>query len=477
MADALAAKQQAVEIGNQQKEAEAARAKEKQMWLAQIEEKEKERKVAITKQAEEVYAQAVELYKHKKFADAKKKFEEVSWVIPDYKATMKYLSRIDRDAKLEQERVAQEQQKALQEQHWEEEVQQKKQEALRQQELEVKKRQHKKDLEEQAQFLYTAAVSLYDKKNMDEALDKFNDIDKLLPGYKSTSMYLARIQQWKIDQQKHQQVAVAPVAIIAPTPAPAASKPAQEAPPPAAVAPEVENFHQQEMALERQRAQDLKDRAAQAEKIYSQAVKSYRAHRWEEARTQFESVEQLVTDYKHTHRYLQKVDDLIAKTAKAAAVQAPGTPAVMSSPAPTALTPPPPPVPVETPAVIRPVVPPVQPKAAVSLEDQQKQTQDIAALAEKSAQLYSQIADIADDNSTVQTKKKMAEVDEILNNLKDNKEHCFCVKCRRNNSSTNNKRQGPNSRSARPRPKNYIRKAWNSCVRMSMWKLRSNSWN
>ena len=104
------------------------------------------------------------MYKNKKFAEAKKKFEEVSWVIPDYKATMKYLGRIDRDAQEEQERVAQEQQKALQEQRWEEEVEAKKQEAQRQHELEVKERQHKKDLEEQAQFLYKAAVNLFDQE-------------------------------------------------------------------------------------------------------------------------------------------------------------------------------------------------------------------------------------------------------------------------------------------------------------------------
>ena len=202
-ADALAAKQQAVEIQHQQNEAEAARAKEKAMWLAQIEEKEKEQKESIDKQAGEVYDQAVELYKNKKFAEAKKKFEEVSWVIPDYKATMKYLARIDRDAQKEQERVAQERQKALQDQRWEEEVERKKQEAQQQREQQVKDLQHKKDVQEQAQFLYTAAVSLYDKKDMDGALNKFNDIEKLSPDFKSTRVYLARIEQWESDQPKY----------------------------------------------------------------------------------------------------------------------------------------------------------------------------------------------------------------------------------------------------------------------------------
>ena len=65
---------------------------------------------------------------------------------------------------------------------------------------------------------------------------------------------------------------------------------------------------------------------------------------------------------------------------------------------------------------------PAQVKVAVSLEDQQKQAQEIGDLAEKSAQLYRQIAGIADDRTTKQTKRKMAQVDDILNNLKENKE-------------------------------------------------------
>jgi TolA-binding protein len=300
--DALAAKQQAVEIGRQQKEAEAARAKEKSMWLAQIEEKEKEHKDSIDKQAQEVYDQAVVLYKNKKFAEAKKKFQEVSWVIPDYKATMKYLERIDRDAEQEQERVAQEQQKTLQEQRWKETVESKKREAQKQSELKVKELQRQKALQEQAQFLYTAAVSLYDKKNMDEALAKFNDIEKLSPDFKSTRTYIAKIEAGQPKKE------------IAASPSPAPSS----IPAPVSV------------------------------------------------------------------------------------VMPPTPPPVIASPKSEAM--------------------PAQIKVAVSLEDQQKQEQDIAALAQRSAQLYHQIADIADDSSTVQAKRKMAQVDEILNNLKANKE-------------------------------------------------------
>jgi TolA-binding protein len=283
LADALAVKQQAIEVARQQKEAEAARAKEKAAWLAQIEQKEKERKDAVEVQAAEVYDEAVKLYKNKKFAEAKKKFEEVSWVIPDYKATMRYLERIDRDAKEEEERVALQQQKAKQEQAWEETVEGKKQEAARQREMEIKELEHKKQLEEQAQFLYTAAVNLYDQKDMKDAIVKFTDIENTCPDYKSTRSYIARIEESNPEL-----------------------KPLVHIVPPAPVA--------------------------------------------------------------------------------------------------------------------EPVLSPEQSAAAASMENQQKEMAEISELARRAADLYSKIIDIADDRSTVQVKRKMARVDEILNNLKRRKE-------------------------------------------------------
>jgi len=341
-ADALAVKQQGVEIARQQKEAEAARAKEKEMWRQQIDEKEKEHRAAIDQQAQEVYDEAVKLYKNKKFAEAKKKFEEVSWVIPDYKATMKYLARIDRDAQQEQDHVAEEQQKALQEQRWEQVVEQKKQETKQKNELEAKERQHEKDLQEQAQFLYSAAITLYDRKNMDEALEKFNDIEKLSPDFKSTRAYISRIEQ----------------------------------------------------TVSEERAQG---NTALIDKIYTRAVQLFRDQQWDGSFAQFESVEQMSPDYKDTRRYLQKIEDVNGKNAQAKPAAAPE-------------------------AVVPQGIPQVQIKANVSLEDQQKQVQEIAALAEKSEQLYRQVAEMSNDRSTAQMKRKMAKVNEILNSLKKAKE-------------------------------------------------------
>ena len=307
--------------------------RKKQCGWPQIEEKEKERKEAINKQAEEVYDEAVDLYKNKKFAEAKKKFEEVSWVIPDYKATMKYLARIDHDAQEEQERVAREQQKALQQQRWEETVESKKQEAQRQHELEVKELQHKKELQEQAQFLYTAAVNLFDQKKMDEALEKFNEIEKLSPDFKDTRRYLqklavmAHLRQHRFRRSSR---ALCPPSFRALCPP---SLPAL-------------------LRVSLRALLRVSLRALLRVSLRALLRVSLRARRAKQS-----------LQLRH-----------------------------------------------------------IRSKVAATLEDQQKQAQDIAALAEKSAQLYRQIADIADDRPTVQTKRKMAQVDEILNSLKESKE-------------------------------------------------------
>jgi len=460
LADAMAVKQQAVEIQHQQQEAEVARAKEKAVWMAQIEEKEKERKEAINKQAADVYDQAVELYKDKKFAEAKKKFEEVSWVIPDYKATMKYLRRIDRDAELEEERIAKEQQKALEEQRWEEAVAEKKKEAERQHELEVKAHQHVLDLQEQAQFLYRAAVSFFDQKNYDDALQRFNDIEKLYPDFKSTRAYIARIQQIQQDQQKQVEVLQKQqyesqfdgtylsavnhyksrdyeiakdefLKVQAKVPGYKSTQSYLNKIDRSIKEEQEEKLRQQELAVERKRMQELKDKENKAQNIYDQALSLYRNHQWQESKTQFDNVEQVIPDFKRTHRYLQKIEDNMAEEArrKAAAVLiAKPTPVVVIPPAPV-VVPPPVAVVVPTPPVVQAVpqppvvsVIPAPVQVAISLEDQQKQAQDIAALAQKSAELYHQIADVADDKTTVQAKKKMAKVDEILRGLKENKE-------------------------------------------------------
>ncbi len=195
LADAQAMKQRAAEAARQQQEAETAQAKEKTEWLRQIQDKERARDEQVRAQAEDNYRKAVKLFNDKKYAEAKKKFQEISWVVPDYKETMRYLHRIDEAAKQEQEHAVQAQRKSLDEERWQDLVASKKEAALRQHEMALKEEKHKQELAEQAQFLYTAAIHLYDTNDLDGAWAKFGEIEKLCPDFKSTRDYIARIEK------------------------------------------------------------------------------------------------------------------------------------------------------------------------------------------------------------------------------------------------------------------------------------------
>ena len=509
ISDAVAAKQQKVEIARQQKEAEVARAKEKEMWRREIEEKEKQRKDQLNKQAQDVYEQAVVLYQKKKFAEAKKKFEEVSWVVPDYKATMNYLRRIDRDAEEEQRRLAEESQRELKAQLWEQEVARKKAEAVRQQELAVKDRERRKQLEDQAQFLYKAAVALYDNKAMDEALEKFNDIEKTCPEYKSTRMYLARIKQWQfeqqqrlleeqkrqLEQQKHKlELEVDGIyrSALAYYRASDFTEAKEEFLKVKAKDPDykytlkylleldakiaqaqwiyqsaVDLFDKKSLDdalakfndLQRvypnfKAAKDYMDRIKQSQfqqrreeerqkhqqeemhqlelgvnRMYISALKYYREGNLKAAREEFLKVNERMPDYEFTAKYL---NELGLKIAQAAVVAPPPAPrVVVKPPVPAAVVLPPtaprkivvlPPPPVPQKIVVVPAPAPRPTVSALSLEDQQKQIQDIAALAERSAQLYRQITGITDDRAVAAARHKMAQVNEIMNKMKEQQE-------------------------------------------------------
>ncbi|MDE1920997.1 MAG: hypothetical protein KGI24_06050 [Candidatus Omnitrophica bacterium] len=273
-------------------------------------------------------------------------------------ATVPVLTKPEEGQKTQQQQQQQQQQA---------EKRRRQQEALRQQEFEAKRRQQMEALQQQ----YVQAIRLYKKKEMDKALGAFKEIENSYPDFKRTTGYIERIERWQAERK--------------------------------------------ELAERRQMALELKARNDQASKIYDMALRSYRARQWQAAGAQFESVAQIIPDYKHTQWYLKKIGIFMAREAARPSSPSPveGSPKPAAAPVKPKLT--------SAPAPVVPVV-----KTAVdSLEDQQKQARDIAALAQESSMLYHQIADIADDKSTIQTKAKMAQVDEILNGLKANKERLY----------------------------------------------------
>ncbi len=183
-------------------------------------------KEAIDKQAEEDYGQAVKLYKNKKFAEAKKKFVEISSILPDYRATMKYLDLIGRYVREKQEKALQEQRqqelKAQELKHREEKIKREeiireetrhlreleRQERQRQAQLEARREAVRKQLEGGVEAMYKEALSLYKQGDYTAAADKFKDVQDILPGYKRAGQYM--------DESHRKSLTVTPQPVMTP---------------------------------------------------------------------------------------------------------------------------------------------------------------------------------------------------------------------------------------------------------------------
>ncbi len=248
-------KNQKKEIARQQEEAEAARVREKETWRKEIELKEQERRAKLMQQAKDVYKQAMDLYAKQDYVGAKEKFQEVEWVIPDYKSTRKYLEKLDVDIKRHEVKFVEQKQKERAKQGWEEEIARKKTDAQRKNEFEAKsKEQHQKDAQE-AEMYYQAGIKSLGDKKYEESRDKFLEVQKVYPDYKATSSYLTRVNE--------------KLGIIENAPAVVSD--------------------------------DVKG-------IYADAVRAYKTKDFAVAKLKFERVEFMYPNYESTRKYLSKLD-------------------------------------------------------------------------------------------------------------------------------------------------------------------------
>jgi hypothetical protein len=178
--------EQQVLIDEKMKEEAHSLRKEKEEWRQKVLRKEKNQDDAKQIQAETTYQEALRFYKARYFEKAKDKFKEVEWIVPDYKATVKYLSRIDKDIEKAQKRNAADMNGAGQS------AQQQLQQRASQQ-----KNIHEKELfarvNEEAQFVYDSAVTLFNKGMLEESRVKFLEVKSLVAGFKSTDKYLTKI--------------------------------------------------------------------------------------------------------------------------------------------------------------------------------------------------------------------------------------------------------------------------------------------
>lgn len=145
------------------------------------------------KEVNKKYREAVKFYRDKKYLAAKVAFEEVDDMFPDHKATQSYIALIN-------DKIESEQQEMIEDKLKNKTFSSAKSKARWKKELEEQERARQKELRHRADNLYRDAVQLYKDKQFKAAKEKFKEVEWLLPDYKNTIKYLARIDG---DIKKH----------------------------------------------------------------------------------------------------------------------------------------------------------------------------------------------------------------------------------------------------------------------------------
>jgi TolA-binding protein len=329
-----------------------ARKKEQDEWHQIIEESEKKLEEKMKQQAEPVYQEALYYYKEREFELAKNRLQEVERIFPDYKSTTKYLSRIDQDVKDEIERREQQRLREYEQQIREKELAQKREEErlARLRELEEKNKlqqfqrevatrrkereewlmvlkesemERQRKLTDQADFVYQEAVQYYKRREFEGAREGFQEVDGILPGYKSTSDYLAKIehdlaqeeQQRLVQQERMIQKKIKEDQF-------AERQKDEEERQFRVIEGEKRMREFKERASARRKQRDEWDRVLrkneqerqkrlkkEADFIYQDALRSYKKQQWEAARSGFLEAQEVLPGHKKSEKYLARIDD------------------------------------------------------------------------------------------------------------------------------------------------------------------------
>ncbi|MCA9393783.1 MAG: hypothetical protein KC900_06235 [Candidatus Omnitrophica bacterium] len=145
------------------------------------------------KEVNKKYREAVKFYRDEKYLAAKVAFEEVDEMFPDHKATRSYIALIN-------DRIESDQQKMIEDKLKNKTFSSAKSKARWKKELEEEEKARQKELRRRADSLYEEAVQLYKDKQFKVAKEKFKEVEWMLPDYKNTIKYLARIDG---DIKKH----------------------------------------------------------------------------------------------------------------------------------------------------------------------------------------------------------------------------------------------------------------------------------
>ncbi len=259
--------------------------KERQQQQTRGEEEDQGSQRKLKSEAETLYQQAKDHYKSREFKKAKQYFREVSKILPNYQSTEKYLARIDEDIKNEEQY-----QKAQQKREYERQMQEKRLFAQRQgqgqeesmarltkrkelqQTLERIKDERQKRLDKRLGSIYEEAQGYYQARLPEMAQERFEEIQRISQGYKSTEEYLARIgRDIAKEEQKRRGKSLRQIPVIEPS--------ADE----------------------------------ETSSLYREAILLFRHKYYTEAKEKFEMVRQSFPDYKSTGTYLERITQEMTK--------------------------------------------------------------------------------------------------------------------------------------------------------------------
>lgn len=207
------------------------------------------------------------------------------------------------------------------------------------------------DTVREVQAIYQEAVSLYKTNRLAEAKEKFLQADQMLPEYKSTRKYLARIEQ-KFSEEKQPPQSVSteadhrtqeflkqvreekqttgqnvppegravdnPTFVTSPEPDSAVEEGKPEAE--ELVLADI-NARKQELAAERENLQE--NYSSGLEKLYTAAVDLFLEKDWKKAQALFEDIERLQPGYQKTEDYLKRIAKELDKPAPATVASQP----------------------------------------------------------------------------------------------------------------------------------------------------------
>jgi TolA-binding protein len=320
-------------------------------------------------------------------------------------------------------------------------------EQQRAQELEKQKQRQK-----ETNDAYEQALSLYRQKKYVDAKSGFENVEKLFPGYKSTRHYIKTIDRHMEAEHeavvKKEEAAKKKEALSQKRQE--AAKPQPQVPsaqPPAAPTKQPENPEKQaQLTKANEEKVHLQEKKRQADEDYRTAVEFYKERKFKESKDKFEAIHKELPGYKNVETYLKKIDKVIAsdqlrqeqekqralekqrrgdesdkrikeahqKWVESQRAKEGGKVVPLQAASATASVAPAKPVPVKTTSVPTPPV--------VTKEQQEQEAKLLADLAERSSRLFKAISDMADDRNTIVTKNKMAKVEQVFNNLKQEKE-------------------------------------------------------